>query len=279
MKSSPHRTDQLVSVSRPTGGVAIVEMGEEGSLNLWNEQLEARLFSVLDDVAHDPDVRAIGVLSRGRAFSGGTDLQAMSDLLHSAGSVSDDVDTVLRRMVARAVQIPKPVVAAVGGPCIGIGLSFALSCDIRIAADDAVFRTAYAQRGLAAEHGASWLLPRIVGLGNALDMLMTSRPVDAFEAKAIGLVTRVVDLAELRKGLEDLTTGIARSASPRSLAVIKRQVYEDSESSWDSAYYDAAYETVQARRSQDAREGVASFLNGDNPIFPAPSAKRDGVEP
>ncbi|MGY1917037.1 enoyl-CoA hydratase-related protein [Blastococcus sp. SYSU DS0973] len=257
-----------LSVTRPSAGVALVEMGEPGSLNLWNPALERGLMDALDELGAEPETRAIGILSRGRAFCGGADLSRLEQLVATDRPAEELAADVVARRITRAPGNPTPIVAAVHGACVGIGLALALSCDLRIAADDARFRTAFPERGLIAEHGTSWLLPRIVGLGDALDMLLTSRTVDADEALAMRLVGRVVDRAGLRATVLEVLTRIADTVSPRSAAVIKRQVYADSARPLEPALRAAADEMAGAFGAADSREGVRSFLEKRPARFP-----------
>ena len=257
-----------LAITRLPAGVALVEMGEPGSLNLWNGALEKGLLDALDELGADPGTRAIGIVSRGRAFCGGADLSRLEQLVAADRPAEEFVADVLARRITRAPDNPTPIVAGIHGACVGIGLALALSCDLRIAAADARFRAAFPERGLIAEHGTSWLLPRIVGLGDALDMLLTSRSVDADEALAMRLVGRVVDPTGLRAAVVDVCTRIADSVSPRSAAVIKRQVYADVARPLEPALRAAADEMAGAFAAEDSGEGVRSFLEKRPARFP-----------
>lgn len=264
-------TTAHVRVNGPERGLVVIEMGEPDSLNLWTPELAHELFESLEKAGADPNTRAIGLLSRGRAFCAGADLEGLRGRLNSSRTLEVEAAEVLKRRITRLVGMGKPVVAAINGPCIGIGLAFALTCDIRVAASDAEFKAAFSHRGLVAEHGASWLLPRIVGLGDALDMLLTSRTVRADEALAMRMVSTVVEPSELRSSLTETLQQIAAHVSPRSAAVIKRQVYQDQESTFEESLRLTAMEMAGAFRSADAQEGVASFLEQRPPSFPGRS--------
>ena len=257
-----------ISVTRPVDGVALIEMGEPGSLNLWDTDLEVGLLGALDELGADPGTRAIGVVSRGRAFCGGADLSRVQALLAADRPAAEVADDVLERRITRALATPTPIVAGINGACVGIGLALALTCDFRVAATDARFRAAFPERGLIAEHGTSWLLPRIVGLGDALDMLLTSRTVEAEEAYAMRLVSRLVEPDGLRSAVLEVLTRIAGTVSPRSAAVIKDQVYADQGRPVEPALRAAADEMAGAFRSPDATEGVRSFLEKRPAQFP-----------
>lgn len=262
-------TGEHVAVSNLGGGAVVVEMGEPGSLNLWSPALENELFQALEEVCADPATRVVGLASRGRAFCGGADLKGLQERLGSEEPLHRAADAILVRRVTRLTQWEVPIIAAVQGACVGIGLALALACDLRIAATDAVFQAGFPKRGLIAEHGTSWLLPRIVGLGDALDVLLTSRPVPADEALAMRMVGRLVEPDALHPTLEKMLGEIASTVSPRSTAVIKRQIYRDQEQSLEEGMRQMALEMAGSFRSADAREGAASFLERRPPSFAA----------
>jgi enoyl-CoA hydratase/carnithine racemase len=150
-------------------GVAVLTLNRPERLNAWTAELGRAYFDLLEDCAARDDVRAIVVTGAGRGFCAGAD---MDDLQAIGG---DGVDAARSAVDPRpqtfALTIPKPIVAAINGPCAGLGLVHALMCDIRFAADDAKLTTAFSRRGLVAEHGISWILPRLVGPARALDLL------------------------------------------------------------------------------------------------------------
>ena len=163
--------------------------------------------------------------------------------------------------------VPKPIIAAVNGPCAGLGLVIALYCDLRFAAPEAQFTTAFSRRGLIAEHGISWMLPRIVGHANALDLLMSARRVQSDEALRIGLVNRLYPSDQLREQTYAYARELADFVSPSAIAVIKRQLYDVPFQTLAEATIDANREMVVALRGSDFREGVASFMEKRPPRF------------
>ena len=156
--------------------------------------------------------------------------------------------------------MPKPVIAAINGPAAGLGLIMALYCDVRFAADSAVFTTAFARRGLIAEHGISWLLPALVGHAHALDLLLSARKVDATEALAMGLVNQVHPGSALMDAAQAYARDLADNVSPRSIRVMKRQVYRAVLQSLEDATLIANAELPGSFVSEDFKEGVAHFL-------------------
>jgi enoyl-CoA hydratase/carnithine racemase len=163
--------------------------------------------------------------------------------------------------------IPKPIVAAVNGPCAGLGFVVSLYCDMRFAARSAVFTTSFAQRGLIAEHGISWMLPRLVGLPNAADLLWSARKFDADEALRLGIVQRVVPDDQLIPATRAYLRTIVDGVSPRSVAVMKRQLWEAMFQTLAEATVVGTYEMERSFESDDFREGVAHFLEKRAPKF------------
>ena len=163
--------------------------------------------------------------------------------------------------------IRKPVIGAINGAAVGLGFILPLYCDIRIASDKARFGTAFSQRGLIAEHGISWMLPRLVGISNALDLLYSARLIDAEEACRMGLVSRVVPHEELMATVQEYAVQLATTVSPRSLRVIKRQVYEALFMTLGDAIDVANDEIMESFQCEDFQEGVAHFLEKRPPSF------------
>ena len=266
----------MVTVDTPRDGVALLEMGEPGKLNLWSPELENELFDALEELGRDPGTRVIGIVSPSRAFCAGANIGNLRTVLDDAEQ-DDDVEAhvarLLERRIGRILKLPKPVIAGINGACVGVGLSVALTCDIRYAGDDAVIQTGFPKRGLIAEFGLAWLLQRVVGLGNALDLLLTSRSIDAHQAHSLGLVSRVVPAERLREQVVEAAGEMVENVSPRSMAVIKQQVHAAASGTFEAAFRASVEEMAGALRSADAREGVESFLEKRPPRFP-PLASR-----
>ena len=170
-------------------GVALLTLNRPERLNAWTTEMEHVYFALLEQCGADEQVRAIVVTGTGRGFCAGADMQQLQEL--GDGTLIESAETVERRPQSLPLSIPKPIIAAINGACAGIGLVQALMCDLRFAAEGAKLTTAFARRGLIAEHGISWILPRLVGPARALDLLLSGRVVFAEEAQALGLVNRV----------------------------------------------------------------------------------------
>jgi enoyl-CoA hydratase/carnithine racemase len=257
-------------------GVALLTLNRPDRLNAWTAEMERSYFERLADCGERDDVRAIVVTGAGRGFCAGADM----DELRSIGE--DGLEAAARGRDTRPqtfpLTIPKPIVAAINGPVAGIGLVLALMCDIRFAAEGAKITTAFARRGLIAEHGMSWILPRLVGPARALDLLLSGRVVLAEEAAELGLVNRVFPPDRLLDDTLAYARELAVNSSPASMAAMKRQVYADLERGLDEAVAEANRLMVESLGAPDFVEGVASFVERREPRFaPLASGDRAGM--
>ena len=256
-------------------GVAVLTLNRPERLNAWTAEMERTYFDLLADCAERDVVRAIVVTGAGRGFCAGADMQALQ-------SIGDDgVDAAERdrdrRPQAFPLSIPKPIVAAINGPVAGIGLVQALMCDVRIAAEGAKITTAFARRGLVAEHGMSWILPRLVGPARALDLLLSGRVVLAEEAAAMGLVNQVVPAGGALDRALFYAHELATQSSPASMATMKRQVYGDLERGLAESVADADRLMLESFSQPDFAEGVASFVERRDPRFAPLGADREAA--
>ena len=265
-------------------GVGLITLNRPDRLNAWNHEIETELREVMSEASIDENVKAVVITGAGRGFCAGAD---MSDLSDSTGEDSDSMRESERARLQHAPMegqlelpsdhnmrytyftgTPKPVIAAINGPCAGLGLVMSLFCDVRFASDKAVFTTAFARRGLIAEHGIDWILPRIVGLPNALDLLLSARKFDAVEAKNMGLVSKICPHEELMSVVMAYARELATMVSPRSMRVMKEQVYRTQGTSLSDAVNTAFDEMFDSLDSADFQEGVAHFVEKRPPSFP-----------
>lgn len=165
------------------------------------------------------------------------------------------------------LALTKPVIAAINSPVVGLGLVIALYCDLRIASDAARFGTAFAQRGLIAEYGMAWMLPRLVGHANALDLLFSARMIDAAEALRMRLVNQVYPRETFLEEVRKNAAYLASNVSPRSLRVIKRQVYEAMFQTLAESFESSEQEMLTSLECEDFKEGVAHFVEKRSPVF------------
>jgi enoyl-CoA hydratase/carnithine racemase len=264
------------------GSVGVVTLNRPERLNAWTTAMDRSLKCAILAAGRDDAVRAIIVTGAGRGFCAGADMQLLQGVSASASSLTSqeaerapagsvDLDAELSTpypgRFGYLLSVGKPIFAAVNGPCVGIGLVFTLFCDFRFASEQAMFTTAFAKRGLVAEHGSSWLLPRLVGPARALDLLMSARRVQAAEAAAIGLVTETFPHATFMTDVLTRVQALTQDVSPRSLAVIKAQVWKSLFQSLEVAVAVADREMVKSFGSADFKEGVAHFVEKRAPRF------------
>lgn len=203
-----------------TDGVARITLNRPDRLNASNADMSRGLTAAFSCAAADPEVRVILLSGAGRGFCAGADMQVLNEL--SAGSDAPNSGSDGLRYDG-LMLLPKPVIAAIHGPCAGIGLAMACAADIRLAADDAIFVAPFVGLGLCAEGGLAWSLSRLMGKGNAAEMLMSARRVGAQEAFAKGLVSQVFPTEGFAATTLDYARSLAMNA-PNSFAMIKHQL-------------------------------------------------------
>lgn len=259
-------SDILYSVD---AGVATITLNRPDRLNAWCASLDADVRAGMREASDDPAVRVIILTGAGRGFCAGADmnvLQGIQDGDTSKRAVAPDVawdasaHPDFQKQYTWFPAVPKPIIGAINGPCAGLGMVIALYTDIRFASDLAVFSTAFSRRGLIAEHGVSWLLPRLVGMANAADLLFSARRVEAAEAKALGLVNRVIPHAEFMAEVQAYARMLATEVSPRSLGVMKREIWNAQLSGLGEAVDAADADMKASFTSEDFKEGVAHYL-------------------
>ena len=255
-----------------TDRIATVTLNRPERMNAYNAALGTQLRAAMRRAADDPGVRVIVLTGAGRAFCAGADMDNLAEGTASGGAnfqaesasgpapfdpaSSPDFQTPHSWFPA----VPKPILAAINGACAGLGLVYALYCDQRFAAAGAKFTTAFARRGLIAEHGISHTLPRLVGLSAALDLLVSARKFDADEALRLGVVDRVLPPDQLMAATRDYALDLAQNVSPRSMAVIKRQLWAIDQQSLRQAIDIGNTEMLASFASEDFKEGVAHFV-------------------
>jgi enoyl-CoA hydratase/carnithine racemase len=243
-------------------GVALITLNRPESLNAWTFQMGRDYLRCLDQAGADPEAKVVVVTGSGRGFCAGADMSMLKDLMAGVrppdDAVRDDVDM--------EPALPKPVIAAINGPCVGLGLSRAIYCDVRFISRGTKLSTAFARRGLPAEDGMAWLLPRIVGWSRGLDLMLSGRAVTTEEAAAIGLVDHVVDDA-LPEAM-DYARDMAKNCSPASMREIKAQIWGDAAGSLRESMGRADDLLLAALVRPDLAEGVMSYLEKRAPDFP-----------
>ena len=238
-------------------GILRLTFNRPEALNSFNIEMKESLLAALKDAARDKSVRVLVLTGAGRAFSAGQDLKE-----RSAPGVADlgtELRTRYNPIVLAMRRLEKPVIGAINGVAAGAGISVALACDMRIAADNASFIEVFGRVGLVPDNGSTWFLPRLVGYAKAAEMMFTTDPIDAATAERIGLVNRVVPADQLAAETNALATKLAQAA-PLALALAKRGLNRALESGLeDQLEYEAQLQSI-AGRSKDHQEGVAAFV-------------------
>lgn len=243
-------------------GVLTVTLNRPERGNAWNGAMTREYFGILDQTARCGEVRAIVVTGQGKAFCVGGDSEKLSEASNTGQAASS-----VPLPFWYPLRIGKPIIAAINGACFGIGLQQALCCDLRFASEEAKFSTAYARRGLVAEFGMSWLLPRLTGTGHAMDLLLSARLVRADEASRMGLVNRVVPADDLLPAATAYARELATQCSPRALQAIKHQLWQDLMSDLASSSTRSEALLVKAACGEDFKEGIRSWLEKRPPTF------------
>ncbi|HKI73022.1 MAG TPA: enoyl-CoA hydratase-related protein [Pseudomonadales bacterium] len=262
------------------GPAATITLNRPDALNAFTNNMLEEIRHALDTAEKDSSVVGIILTGAGRGFCAGMDMNALNSQA-SGGDLNAGVDPKqlaadpgdksmgpnFRIAFTYIMSVRKPIIAAINGPCAGLGMSIALLCDLRFASENTKMITAFSQRGLVAEHGQSWILPRVVGPSRALDLLWSSRRVGPDEALQIGLVDRVFSaealLAESRAYIHDL----AEHASPTSLMLMKQQVYKHLNENLEEAMRESTKLMNESLERDDFKEGVASFIERRPPKF------------
>ena len=260
------------------GNVGVLTLDRPDKLNAWTAAMEKSVKRALAAAMQDDAVRVIVITGAGRGFCAGADMNMLQKIQPTnwedrelaqaskeeafdfANGLGPDVSPHYGGRFGYLFQIRKPIIAAINGPAAGLGLVFALYADMRFAAADAKFTTAFAQRGLIAEHGISWLLPHLVGPAHSLDLLLSARKFTAAEAERMGLVNKVFEQETFMGAVMDYANTLAETVSPRSMAVMKAQVWKALFQNFNDALEIGDSEMQKSFATADFKEGVAHFV-------------------
>lgn len=259
-------------------GVATITLNRPEKLNAWTATMQQSIKRAISAAAKDDAARVIVITGAGRGFCAGADMQLLTaiptgaadqrelaqaarhETIDFTSDLGPDPSSHYGGRFGYLMSVRKPIIAAINGPCAGIGLVFTLYCDMRFAGSEAVFTTSFAQRGLIAEHGISWLLPRITGTAHALDLLFSARKVRAAEAERIGLVNRVFPQETFLCDVTAYARQLAETVSPRAMGVMKAQVWKALYQDLNSAIEVGDMEMAKSFKTEDFKEGVAHFV-------------------
>ncbi len=246
------------------GHVATITINRAEKHNTWHPGEMGPVFErMVRACADDDSVRVIVITGAGRHFCTGADVQALKAAQASGANpfpLRERNDEDFNQRYSFLMAVPKPIICAINGAAAGIGVVLPLFCDIRYAASSAKLSAMFARRGLVAEHGIAWLLSRMIGLPRAMEWLMSGRTIGADEAERFGLVNAVFADATFQADVMRCAQELANNVSPRSVRIIKRQVYDGTRQSLAQAVHAAEDELQGCIESEDLKEGVAHFL-------------------
>jgi enoyl-CoA hydratase/carnithine racemase len=250
-----------------TPPIATIKLNRPDKLNAFGGPMREELLDALGKVAADDEIRVLIVTGEGRGFSAGGDIDHLKQMREAQDerALRQVLDTG-QKITSSMRSMPKPVIAAVNGPCAGAGFSFALGCDIRIASEAATFGASFARIGLHPDWGGSWFLPRLVGSAQACELIFTGSMISAREAERIGLVNRVVPQEELMPAVLELASVMAKSA-PQVIRLAKESIYRSLSSDLESAYARETEVQAQCFYSEDFLEGLSAFKEKRKPQF------------
>lgn len=264
------------------GPSAVITFNRPDALNAFTNNMLEEMKHALDTAERDEQVVGIILTGAGRGFCAGMDMNALGsqadggDLSAGVPAKHYDVQPGDKGMgdnfsiaFTYMLSVRKPIIAAVNGACAGLGMSIALLCDLRFATENTKFITAFSHRGLIAEHGQSWILPRVVGPSRALDLLWSSRRLGPSEAEQMGLVNRIFEAEELLDKSKEYIQDLAEHASPTSMMLMKQQVYKHLNTNLEEAMKESNKLMAASLEREDFKEGVASFVERRPPRFPS----------
>lgn len=261
------------------GPAAIITMNRPDNLNAFTNLMLAEIRHALATAERNPDVVGIVLTGAGRGFCAGMDMNALNtlsagegrdgrDLSHlDANPGNPDMGPDFATIYSHLLGLRKPLIAAVNGAAAGMGMSYALLCDLRFIERTAKFTTSFSQRGLVAEHGMSWILPRLLGPSKALDVLWTARRIGGEEAVALGLGDKLSETGDSLADAKAYIEQLARTASPTSLMIMKQQVYKHIDMAIGPAMVETNRLMDESLTRPDFREGVRSFMEKRPPQF------------
>ena len=259
--------------------VAVIKFNRPEALNAFTGRMLAEIRHALAAAETDEHVVGIVLTGEGRGFCPGMDMNALDAISDGETGSNDDLADLKAQpgdpelgdnfqvTYSYLMSIRKPVIAAINGACAGLGLAIATMTDLRIVERSAKFSTAFSQRGLIAEHGISWTLPRLIGSGNALDLLWSARKFTGEEASKIGLAEKLVDDGDSLATAIDYVRNLAASSAPKSLQIMKAQVYRHMNMQLGEAMRETNDWMAASLQRDDFREGVRSFIEKRPPKF------------
>ena len=266
------------------GGITKITLNRPDKLNAWTTVMGNEVKRAIEIAGQDKECRCVVVTGAGRGFCAGADMGNLKDISDGDNEKEMEVDMAIKPYrtdknlgpeilenfegrFAYMYNCPKPIIAMINGACAGIGLIFSLYADLRFSSNEAKFTTAFASRGLIAEHGIAWLLPRLVGEAKALDLLLSARIFKGDEAESLGLVNKSISAAELENFVNNYAKHMAERVSPRSMTIMKRQIRAGYSQTFSKSLEIADKEMFLSFEQDDFKEGVESFVENRAPKF------------
>ena len=256
------------------GAAAIITLNRPEKLNAWTGVMENECRDALQRADADRAVRAVILTGAGRGFCAGADMTHLNTIAddgatgdEGGGAAPGSMQAKFEQHYAFPWRTQKPTIGAINGPAVGLGLVVALYCDMRFASESARFGTAFTALGLIAEHGMSWLLPRMIGTSNAFDLLYSARVIGAEEAQRMGLVSRLYPPEALLPAAKEYVEYLASHVSPRAMRITKKLVYEAAFTDLATAVQAANTEMAGSFTAPDFKEGLDAFAEKRLPRF------------
>ena len=259
--------------------VAVITMNRPDKLNAFTARMLAEIRHAVAAAEKDEQVVGIVLTGAGRGFCAGMDIGSLDNISSGTGGAREDLSNLdtdigdpamgenFTVTFSYLLSVRKPLLAAINGACAGLGFVFAMLADMRFVDRNAKFATAFSQRGLIAEHGVSWILPRLIGSGRALDILWSSSKFDGEDAQRLGIAERLVEPGESLPEACDYIKQLAANASPTSLKIMKAQVYRHLNMPLGEAMQETNNWMAESLNREDFKEGVRSFIERRPPQF------------
>ena len=254
--------------------ILTIKLNRPEFLNAWTHKMERELKDAMNRASSSSEVRAIVLTGEGRGFCAGADMSLLNDVQESQSSSDSSRQTDSFSRIENSLDLPpdfanrysyfpsvtKPIIAAINGPCAGLGMIMAMYSDVRFSSESAKFTTAFSRRGLIAEHGISWMLPKVVGFAAVLELLISARKFDSKESLRLGFVSEVFPDDTFMQKVNEYAVDLARNVSPRSIRIIKSQLYAAQFQDLTGAIETGNSEMLKSFESEDFAEGVAHFI-------------------
>ena len=247
-------------------GVATIILNRPDKLNAWSEQLMNEFIKAVDDISQDNTVRSVILTGTGRAFCAGGDLALPVFEIKGYSVEVRNFFQQVNRMTLCLRNLNKPVIAAVNGPAMGARCSLIMACDIIIASETAIFSLAFVNIGYHPDAGATYLLPRLVGVSRACELIFTGKTIDAAEAERIGLVNQVVAPDALLSTVKELALRIA-SGPPVAISLAKGCIYQGLHMTFEQALSHEAEAACLTLQTEDQKEGIQAFKEKRKPVY------------